>query len=498
MTAVAPPTAPPALSHRQIQWLLSGLMTGLLLAALDQTVVGTALPTIVGQLGGMAHYSWVVTAYLLASTASTPLYGRMSDLYGRRPVFLFAIGTFVLGSVLAGAAQTMTQLVVTRGVQGLGAGGLMTLAFTVVSDVVAPRDRGRYQGFFGAAFGLSSVAGPLAGGWLAEHDWRWIFYLNVPLGLLALVVCDRVLRLVPAVRRRHVAVDWAGAALLVTGVSCLLLALSWGGEAYPWHSAPVAGLFGAGAVLGALFVLRQRVAAEPILPLGLFRRRTFSLATAASFLFGVVMFGAVVYLPLYLQVVRGAAPARSGMLMLPMMAGIIVTSVLSGRMISRVGRYKWFPVAGAAAMVVGLLLCAGLTAASPLSRVSTAMVVLGVGMGLCMQALVLAVQNGVDRAQLGAATASATFFRTLGGSFGVAALGAVLAAGIEGGPAGAVRLDDPAGVAALPAPVRLAVQAALADGLQAVFLAAAAVTAVTVLVTALMPDVELRGAPPPR
>lgn len=299
--------AAPRLNSRQIRLLMIGLMTGMLLAALDQTIVGTALPTIVGELGGINHYSWVVTAYLLASTASTPLYGKMADLYGRRPVFLFSIGTFLVGSLLAGLSQNMTQLILTRGIQGLGAGGLMTLAFTIISDVVSPRERGRYQGLFGAVFGISSVAGPLVGGYFAETNWRWIFYINVPLAILAIVVCYHVMRLIPFERREH-AIDWVGAGLLVAGVSSLLLALSWGGNEYAWTSGVILGLFAAGVVLGVLFLLQESRVAEPILPLRLFRNRTFSLANLAGFVLGLVMFGSIIFIPLYLQIVK--APRR--------------------------------------------------------------------------------------------------------------------------------------------------------------------------------------------
>ncbi|WP_319463151.1 MDR family MFS transporter [Micromonospora sp. RTP1Z1] len=510
--------APPVLDVRQIRLLMFGLMTGMLLAALDQTIVGTALPTIVGELGGINHYSWVVTAYLLASTASTPLYGKMADLYGRRPVFLFSIGTFLLGSLLAGLSQNMTQLILTRGVQGVGAGGLMTLAFTIISDVVSPRERGRYQGLFGAVFGLSSVAGPLVGGYFAETNWRWIFYINVPLAILAIVVCYHVMRLIPFQRREH-AIDWIGAGLLVAGVSCLLLALSWGGNQYAWGSGVIIGLFVAGVVLGVLFVLQEARVAEPILPLRLFRSATFALANSAGFVLGLVMFGSIIFIPLYLQIVKGASPTRSGLLMLPMMAGIIVTSVLTGRAMSRIGRYKWFPVAGSAVLLTGMLLFTRLQVDTSLWVAFGFMVVIGVGLGLCMQSLILAVQNAVDVRDLGAGTSSATFFRSLGGSFGVAILGAVLSsqltrqladrlpaaiaqlppdqrAAVAARGGANISINAPATIAALPGPVRAAIQAAFVESLHLVFLTTGLIAIVAVLVTLALPDEKLRGASP--
>ncbi|MFG2105800.1 MDR family MFS transporter [Micromonospora chersina] len=515
MTAQA---ARPVLHARQIRLLMLGLMTGMLLAALDQTIVGTALPTIVGELGGINHYSWVVTAYLLASTASTPLYGKMADLYGRRPVFLFSIGTFLLGSLLAGLSQNMTQLIVTRGVQGLGAGGLLTLAFTIISDVVPPRERGRYQGLFGAVFGISSVAGPLVGGYFAETNWRWIFYINVPLAILAIVVCYHVMRLVPFQRREH-SVDWVGAGLLVAGVSCLLLALSWGGNEYAWGSGVIIGLFVAGAVLGVLFVLQEARVKEPILPLRLFRSPTFALANSAGFVLGLVMFGSIIFIPLYLQIVKGASPTRSGLLMLPMMAGIIFTSIITGRAMSRIGRYKWFPVAGAAVLVAGMLLFRQLQVATSLWAAFGFMVVIGVGLGLCMQSLILGVQNSVDPRDLGAGTSSATFFRSLGGSFGVAILGAVLSSRLTSELAGRlpaaiaqlppdqraavaasgganISINDPATILALPGPVRAAIQASFVESLHLVFLTTGLVAILAVVVTLLMPNEQLRGAGP--
>ncbi|MEU7849372.1 MDR family MFS transporter [Micromonospora parva] len=508
----------PVLNRQQIRLLMLGLMTGMLLAALDQTIVGTALPTIVGELGGINHYSWVVTAYLLASTASTPLYGKMADLYGRRPVFLFSIGTFLVGSLLAGLSQNMTQLIVTRGIQGLGAGGLLTLAFTIISDVVSPRERGKYQGLFGAVFGISSVAGPLVGGYFAETDWRWIFYINVPLAILAIVVCYHVMRLIPFERRDH-SIDWLGAGLLVAGVSSLLLALSWGGNEYPWGSGVIISLFVVGAVLGVLFVLQEARVAEPILPLRLFRSATFALANSALLVIGLVMFGSIIFIPLYLQIVKGASPTQSGLLMLPMMAGIIITSILTGRAMTRIGRYKWFPVAGSVTLLVGMFLFTQLEVATSLWVAFGYMVVIGVGLGLCMQSLILAVQNAVSVRDLGAGTSSATFFRSLGGSFGVAILGTVLSSRLTGGLAdrlpGAIAqlppqeqaavaasggtnisINDPATILALPGPVRAAIQGAFVDALDMVFLTAGLIAIVAVVVTLTLPNTQLRGAGP--
>jgi EmrB/QacA subfamily drug resistance transporter len=517
MTTVAPARRP-ELRHDQILLLMGGLMTGMLLAALDQTIVGTALPTIVGKLGGINHYSWVVTAYLLASTASTPLYGKVSDLYGRRPLLMFAIGTFLVGSLLAGLSQNMAELIIFRAIQGLGAGGLMTLAFTIVSDVVAPRERARYQGLFGAVFGLSSVAGPLVGGYFTEHDWRWIFYINVPLAIAALFICYSVLRLVPHAKRDH-KVDWLGAGLLVLAVICVLLALSFGGTpGWAWGSPRVVGLLTAFAVLAVVFLVIESRASEPILPLPLFRRPTFAIANAATFILGFSMFGAIIYVPLYLQIVKGATPTESGLLMLPMMGGVIGTSILAGRFISRVGRYKWSTVAGTAIMAAGLLLFTLLSAGTPLWQAFCYMLVIGIGLGLAMQPLILAVQNALELKDMGAGTATATFFRSLGGSVGVAALGAVLTNKLASvlaplvagalrrvppdvaqryaGHTGSISINDPASIHALPGPLRSAVEQGFVQTLHPIFLAAGLVSLVAVALCLALPDHELRGAGP--
>jgi EmrB/QacA subfamily drug resistance transporter len=444
------------LNHRQIMTVMAGLMTGMLLAALDQTIVSTALPVIVQDLKGLDHYSWVVTAYLLTSTASAPLYGKISDLYGRRPVFQFAIVVFLVGSALAGLSRNMGELIATRALQGVGAGGLMALVFAIIGDVVPPRQRSTYQGYFGGVWGLASVAGPLLGGLFTEHlSWRWVFYVNLPFGAAALAVTSVVLR-APHIRRNHI-IDYLGAGLLVTAVTAVLLAVSWSGPdatSYGWTHPVTVGLLALGVASTAAFLRAESRAAEPIVPLRLFANRVFSIVNGVGFLIGAAMFGTIVYLPLYLQIVKGATPTAAGLLLLPLMIGVLSTAISSGRAITRTGRYKIFPVAGTGIIAVGMTLLTRLQIDTPLWQVGAAMMVVGAGLGLVMQVLVVIAQNAVDVRDLGVATSAVTFFRSVGGTLGTAALGAVFTSRLAGASG---KLDlatlRASGVGKLPRPI---------------------------------------------
>ncbi|MGX1884620.1 MFS transporter [Streptomyces sp. NPDC055287] len=421
---VAGPGTEPGDSRRTVLVAIGALLLGMLLAALDQTIVSTALPTIVSELGGMEHLSWVVTAYMLAATAATPLWGKLGDQYGRKKLFQAAIVIFLIGSVLCGVAQDMSQLIGFRAVQGLGGGGLMVLSMAIVGDLVPPRERGRYQGLFGAVFGATSVLGPLLGGLFTEHlSWRWVFYINLPIGVVALLVIAAVLH-IPVGSARHT-IDYLGTALIASVAVCLVLVASLGGTTWAWGSAQIIGLAVLGVVLLVWFVLVERKAAEPVLPLKLFKLRTFTLVAVISFIVGFAMFGAMTYLPTFLQVVQGVTPTMSGVHMLPMVLGMLITSTASGQIVSRTGRWKVFPIAGTGITALGLLLLHQLTETTGTWEMSAFFFVFGAGLGLVMQVLVLVAQNAVRYEDLGVATSGATFFRSIGASFGVAVFGTI-------------------------------------------------------------------------
>jgi EmrB/QacA subfamily drug resistance transporter len=411
-------------SQRQILVAFSGLLLGMLLGALDQTIVATALPKIVGELGGLSQLSWVITAYLLASTASIPLWGKMGDLYGRKRLFQLALGVFLAGSALCGLASDIGQLIGFRALQGLGAGGLFTLAMAIVGELVTPRERGRYQGYIQAMFALASVAGPLIGGSIVDHfSWRWLFYVNLPIGAVALTVIGATLQL-PIQRRQH-AIDYLGAGLMAAGVTCLLLALVWGGNMYAWSSPVIVVLLVASVVLAVAFVVREQRAPEPVLPLPLLRNPILAISSAALFFSTSAFFAAVVFLPLFLQLVRGDTATSSGLLLLPLMLGTTVSAASSGRVISWTGRYKWFPVVGLALMAVTLFSFSQMgTATAPLTT-ALLMALFGLGFGMVGEVLILAVQNAVDQHELGTATGAANLFRALGGAVGVAVYGSI-------------------------------------------------------------------------
>jgi EmrB/QacA subfamily drug resistance transporter len=478
-------------------------MLVLLLAALDSTIVATALPTIVGDLGGLERLSWVTSAYLLAQTAVTPLYGKLGDQLGRKRVLQSAIVLFLVGSGLCGLAGSMTELIAFRAVQGLGAGGLIVLVQSTVGDIVSPRERGRYQGLFGAVFGLASVAGPLLGGLIVEHlSWRWIFYVNLPIGLVALTVITLTL---PAVSvRTRPAIDYLGAGLLASSLSAIVLVASLGGTTWPWGSGRSVIVGALGVALFGVFLLVERRAREPVLPIAVLRDEVFRIAGLLSLIVGFALFGSVTFLPLFFQTVFAASPTGAGLRLIPLLGGLVITSIASGRLISRTGHYKLFPIAGTATMTVGMLLLSRLGLHTSPAAADVYLLVLGLGLGMVMQVLVLAVQNAVDYAVLGAATSGVTLARGIGGSLGAAVFGTIFTTRLRAelqnaisGPLGAqvakgARLTGTQ-VASLPPAARHAYESAYVNALQPVFLVAAGVSAVGFVLSLLLRERPLRA-----
>jgi EmrB/QacA subfamily drug resistance transporter len=489
----------PGPATTRVRLVFAALLIVLLLASLDQTIVSTALPTIVGDLGGVSKLSWVVTAYLLSSTIVGPLYGKLGDLYGRKGVLQAAIVIFLVGSILSGVSRNMTELIAFRALQGLGGGGLIVVTIAVVGDIIPPRDRGRYQGFFGAVFGVSTVVGPLAGGFFVDNlSWRWIFYVNVPIGLAALAVIATAFE--AGTDRAHHRIDYLGAVLLAAGLSAIVLYTSLGGTTYPWGSAAMVTLIVLGVGLLVAFVFVEARATEPIMPLGLFRNRVISVTNVVGFIVGFALFGAVTYLPLYLQDVKGHSPTSAGLLITPMMAGLLVTSIGSGLVITRWGRYKPFPVTGTALAAVGMALLSTLKVDTSALATAAYMVVLGLGLGLVTQVLVLAAQNAVDFKYLGVASSEATLFRQIGGSIGVAVFGAVFANQLatklaHGLPAGthAPATADPVALRKLPPELHATYVHSITGALHPVFLAASAITVLAFLVSWFLPEVALKA-----
>ncbi len=497
------PDAIPEFSHRQIMVIIAGLMTGMLLAALDQSIVATALPTIVSDLGGLNHLSWVVTAYLLTSTAVTPLWGKISDLYGRRIIFQTTIVIFLIGSALCGLSQNMPQLILFRAIQGIGGGGLMAIAFAIIGDVIPARERGRYQGYFGAVFGVSSIAGPLLGGWLTDAiNWRWIFYINLPLGIFALIITSLALRM-PVVRREH-KIDYLGAAVIVSAVTSFLLYLNWSGEHYGWSDPRALAFVFAAVILAVTFIFIEFRAEEPIIPMRLFRNPIFTVGNLFTFLIGFAMFGGAVYLPLFFQGVMGMTPTESGLAMLPMVAGMFSMSITSGLLITRTGKYKIFPIIGCVILMAAMFMLSTIHWDTPYWNIAIYAFFFGIGLGLAMMTIVTPVQNAVDFRDMGVTTSTITFLRSLGGAIGVALFGAImnsrlaqylveeLGDQLQAMGSGSLNTNDVHAIQSLPEPIKTEVLTAYTHAITDIYLLSIPIIMVALVVVLFLKEIPLR------
>ncbi|MFD7132079.1 MDR family MFS transporter [Streptomyces sp. NPDC059894] len=497
---------PAAREPKSVRVVMLALMITMMLAMLDNMIVGTAMPTIVGELGGLEHLSWVVTSYTLATAASTPIWGKLGDMYGRKGAFLSSIVIFLIGSALSGMAQDMGQLIAFRAVQGLGAGGLMVGVMAIIGDLVPPRERGKYQGMMAGVMAIAMIGGPLVGGTITDHwGWRWAFYINLPLGIVSLGLITAVLHL-PR-KRSQARIDYLGAALLTIGITAIVLVTTWGGTEYAWGSARIMELIGIGVATLVGFVFWQTRAAEPIVPLHIFRSRNFTLMSLIGFITGFVMFGATLFLPLYQQSVQGASATNSGLLLLPMLGAMLVTSIVAGRITTNSGRYKIFPIVGGALMIVGLYLLSTMDTGTSRLTSGVFMAVVGLGMGCLMQITMLVAQNSVEMRDMGVASSSTTLFRTLGSSFGVAIMGALFNSRVEdvmaerAGALGSAVTEqsaqlDAASLAELPAAAREAYQYAVSDGTHAAFLLGSVVAVIALVAAFFVKEVPLRGAGP--